>query len=217
MKRLMGCVCIKPHDAAEKPNPASPGNVVVDPSNGAAPLAVATVDKSPTASSSSMALESPAQSNPLSAPLCYGTKVDPLHLEGRLPPIKTPTPTPPPFSAPKRAICYVPLKHTAPRGQLSSDVIPARYTVVRCWQAWRASHTPYSHLLQVRDIGVGMYGQVVLAFDRELDEYVAIKMIPRGRSLSKMMEREIFSHRTCSAHPHVIAFHRIFLTKRCVD
>lgn len=59
-----------------------------------------------------------------------------------------------------------------------------------------------------------MYGQVVLAFDRELEEYVAIKMIPRGRGLSKMMEREIFSHRTCSAHPHVIAFHRVFLTKR---
>lgn len=108
----------------------------------AAPLAVATVDKSPTVSSSSMALESPAQSSPLSAPLCYGTKVDPLHLEGRLPPIKTPTP--PPFAPPKRAICYVPPKHAGPRGHLTGDAIPTRYTVVRSSgryeQSYVASH-----------------------------------------------------------------------------
>ncbi len=66
----------------------------------------------------------------------------------------------------------------------------------------------------MRDIGVGMYGVVVLAFDSLIGEYVAIKIMHRGRGLSKITEREIFSHRTCSAHPHVIAFQQVFLTRR---
>lgn len=36
----------------------------------------------------------------------------------------------------------------------------------------------------------------------------------RGRTLGKMVEREILSHRLCSAHPHIVRFREIFLTPR---
>ncbi len=104
-------------------------------------MTVATVDKTPTISSTSMALSSPNHSNPISANLCYGVKVDPLHLEGRLPPIKTANPptTPPPFTKPKQVLNFTPPPQAAApqggglTGSKYADIaeeMPARFTVV---------------------------------------------------------------------------------------
>lgn len=67
---------------------------------------------------------------------------------------------------------------------------------------------------RVKDIGAGTYGFVVAAQDVETGENVAIKFLERGKTLGKMVEREILSHRLCSAHPHIVRFKELFLTPR---
>lgn len=67
---------------------------------------------------------------------------------------------------------------------------------------------------KIKDIGAGTYGFVMLAHDSETGEEVAIKFLERGKTLGKMVEREILSHRLCSAHPHIVRFQELFLTPR---
>ena len=61
-------------------------------------------------------------------------------------------------------------------------------------------------------VGRGSFGCVVHAVDRQTDESVAIKFLPRGRDLDvERVKREVLNHRSLY-HFHVIRFHKLILT-----
>ncbi|GMH35591.1 hypothetical protein BSKO_03459 [Bryopsis sp. KO-2023] len=67
----------------------------------------------------------------------------------------------------------------------------------------------------VRELGSGAQGCVFLALDKQTDEHVAIKCLPRGTQMSDKVERELLNHRKFW-HAHVIQFYEVFLTDKNV-
>ncbi|CAD7698081.1 unnamed protein product [Ostreobium quekettii] len=62
-----------------------------------------------------------------------------------------------------------------------------------------------------RNLNEGHFGKVMLAYDNEKNQYVAIKFIPRGPQVTQYVEREILNHRTL-CQTHIIAFKEVFVT-----
>lgn len=59
-------------------------------------------------------------------------------------------------------------------------------------------------------LGAGAFGQVILADSIERKGPVAIKLLQRGNKITKHVRNEIVNH-SLLKHPHVIAFHDLFL------
>jgi serine/threonine-protein kinase SRK2 len=71
--------------------------------------------------------------------------------------------------------------------------------------------TPPPHHPQVRVLNRGAFGTVLEAVDGASGDVVAVKLIPRGASVTKYVVREVLNHASL-AHPHVIDLRAVFLT-----
>ncbi|XP_042463665.1 serine/threonine-protein kinase SAPK7-like isoform X3 [Zingiber officinale] len=63
----------------------------------------------------------------------------------------------------------------------------------------------------VKDLGAGNFGVARLMRNKDTNEFVAMKYIPRGQKINENVAREIINHRSL-CHPNIIRFKEVLLT-----
>jgi serine/threonine-protein kinase SRK2 len=69
------------------------------------------------------------------------------------------------------------------------------------------------HYTPIKKLGHGSFGTVYQCLDKRTNESVAIKVMPRGRNITKYTEAEMVNHSRLAGHPHVINFKEVFVTE----
>jgi serine/threonine-protein kinase SRK2 len=68
----------------------------------------------------------------------------------------------------------------------------------------------------VSELGSGNFGVTYLMRDKDTQETVAVKRLPRGSKINKNVYREVLNHRKLS-HPNVIGFKSVLLDDKYLN